>query len=393
MRRLSLCMIVRNEAASLRTCLDSARPHVDEIVVADTGSDDATVAIAQEYGARVIPSVWRDDFAAARNRSLAPASGDWILVLDADERLTGDAGSKLRALLDAPDEVVAYLLQQRTPTASSAVNGMLRVEWLPRLFRNGAGARYVGPVHECVLPSLAGRGRVVRADVAIEHDGYLRSADAVRAKALRNLRILLRGLERDPEDALAWLQVGDCHACLGDADSAVDAYRAGLDLAEPPATPRPQGIPRAVSAAAWQQLGAALLIRGEAREAVAALGRALQLWPALASAHVYLGQAYARLDRWEQAIAQYELAVNESARSVPSDQPVYLAPWFAWHLKGAAEARLGRMDDAERSLAEALRLHPDCADARRLLQLVENARVAAPSPGAIGLPVGAGSRG
>jgi tetratricopeptide (TPR) repeat protein len=373
--------------------LDSARPHVDEIVVADTGSDDATIAVAQGCGARVIPSVWRDDFAAARNRSLALASGDWILVLDADERLTGNAGSRLRALLDGPDEVVAYLLQQRTPTASSAVNGMVRVEWLPRLFRNGAGARYVGAVHECILPSLAGKGRVVRADVAIEHEGYLRSADAVRAKALRNLRILLRGLERDPEDALAWLQVGDCHACLGDADSAVAAYRAGLDLAETPATPRLPGIPRAVAATAWQQLGAALLIRGTAGEAVAALERALLLWPALASAHVYLGQAYARLDRWEQAIEQYRLAVNASAHAVPSDQPVYLAPWFAWHLKGAAEARLGRMDDAERSLVEALRHHPGCADARRLLQLVANARVAAPSPGAIALPVGADSRG
>lgn len=386
-------MIVRNEAASLRTCLDSARPHVDEIVVADTGSDDATVAIAQECGARVIPSVWRDDFAAARNRSLALASGDWILVLDADERLSGDAGSQLRAVLDAPGDVVAYLLAQRTPTASSAVNGMVRVEWLPRLFRNGAGARYVGAVHECILPSLAGKGRVVRTDIAIEHDGYVRSADTVRAKALRNVRILLRGLERDPEDALAWLQVGDCHACLGDAASAVDAYRAGLDLAETPATPRLQDLPRAVAATAWQQLGAALLIRGKAGEAVAALERALLVWPALASAHVYLGQAYARLDRWEQAIEQYGLAVEESARSVPSDQPVYLAPWFAWHLKGAAEARLGRMDDAERSLVEALRHHPGCADARRLLQLVQRARVAAPSVGAIEPPANAGLRG
>jgi tetratricopeptide (TPR) repeat protein len=393
MSRLSLCMIARNEAATIGTCLASARPHVDEILVADTGSDDATAAIAEECGARVVPTVWREDFAAARNRSLALASGDWILVLDADERLTGDAGPRLRALLDAPGEVVAYLLQQRTPTASSAVNGMLRLEWLPRLFRNGIGARYVGAVHECVLPSLAGKGRVVRADVVVEHDGYLRSADVVRAKALRNVRILLRGLERDPEDALAWLQVGDGHACLGDAPAAVDAYRAGLTLAERPVTPRPQRVSGAVAAAAWQQLGAALLICGKPSEALAALDRALQLWPTLTSARVYLGQAHARLGRWELALEHYRLAIRESERAVPPDQPIHMAPWFAWHLQGAAEAKLGRIEEAERSLAEALRLHPACADARRLLQLVRQARAAVPAGGNGTAPGVAGRRG
>lgn len=393
MSRLSLCMIVRNEAATLRACLDSARPHVDEIVVADTGSDDATVAIAQGYGARVVPTVWRDDFAAARNRSLALAVGEWILVLDADERLPGDAGPTLRALLDAPGEIVAYLLPQRTPTVSSTINGMVRVEWQPRLFRNGTGARYVGAVHECILPSLAGKGRVVHAHVAVEHDGYVSSPQTVRAKALRNLRMLLRGLATQPEDALAWLQVGDCHACLGDAEAAIHAYRAGLDLAETPVTPRTHQLPRAVAAAAWQQLGAALLIRGDAAGAVAALNRSLLLWPVLASARVYLGQAYARLDQWDRAIEQYRLAIDASARTVPCDQPIALAPWFAWHLKGAAEARLGRMDAAGRSLGEALRLHPGCAEARRLLQLVEKACAATPALDAVSPPKSAGPKG
>ncbi len=390
---LSLCMIVRNEETTIRTCLASARPHVDEIVVADTGSDDATVAIAEECGARVVSTIWRDDFAAARNRSLALASGEWILVLDADERLTGDAGPKLRALLDAPGGVVAYLLQQRTPTASSATNGMVRVEWLPRLFRNGIGARYVGAVHECVLPSLVGKGRAVHGDVVIEHDGYRRSPDVVRTKALRNVRILLRGLERDPEDALAWLQVGDCHACLGDAPAAVDAYRAGLELAERPVTPPRQPISRAVAAVAWQQLGAALLVGGNPSEAVVALNRALEVWPTLTSARVYLGQAQARMGRWELALEHYRRAIRESEGAVPSNQPVHSAPWFAWHLKGAAEAKLGRSQAAERSLTEALRLHPECADARRLLQLVRQARAAVPAGGPGTAPGVAGGRG
>jgi glycosyltransferase involved in cell wall biosynthesis len=78
-------MIVRNEAANLPHCLDSVQGLWDELVVVDTGSEDATPALAGERGARVLHLPWTGDFAAARNRSLEACTGDWILVLDADE--------------------------------------------------------------------------------------------------------------------------------------------------------------------------------------------------------------------------------------------------------------------------------------------------------------------
>ncbi len=87
MPRLSLCMIVQNEAAFLPGCLASVTELVDEIVIADTGSTDNTVEIATKAGAKVIPIEWQDDFAAARNQALAQVTGDWVLVLDADETL------------------------------------------------------------------------------------------------------------------------------------------------------------------------------------------------------------------------------------------------------------------------------------------------------------------
>src|SRR5712692_10620838 len=85
--KISLCMIVRDEERFLRECLESARAVVDEMVIVDTGSQDATVAIAREFGARVLQHVWDDDFAAARNCAVTAASEDWMLALDADERL------------------------------------------------------------------------------------------------------------------------------------------------------------------------------------------------------------------------------------------------------------------------------------------------------------------
>ncbi|HPL62879.1 MAG TPA: glycosyltransferase [Syntrophales bacterium] len=83
--RLSVCMIVRDESASLARAIESVRHAADEILVVDTGSSDRTREIAAEYGCRVIQIPWEDDFAKARNAGLRELSGDYVLFLDADE--------------------------------------------------------------------------------------------------------------------------------------------------------------------------------------------------------------------------------------------------------------------------------------------------------------------
>src|SRR5262245_5780920 len=98
MRSVSLCMIVRDEAEVLGRCLSTVADLVDELVIVDTGSRDRTSAIAQEFGARVEPFRWCDDFAAARNHSFSLATCDWILWLDADDVLLPDARAGFAAL-------------------------------------------------------------------------------------------------------------------------------------------------------------------------------------------------------------------------------------------------------------------------------------------------------
>src|ERR1035437_8094177 len=82
---LSLAMIVKNEARCLARCLRSVQAIVDEIVIVDTGSTDDTLQIARDFHARIFHFSWVDDFSAARNQALAKATGDWVLVFDADE--------------------------------------------------------------------------------------------------------------------------------------------------------------------------------------------------------------------------------------------------------------------------------------------------------------------
>ena len=145
---LSICLITRNEERFLEGCLESVAEVADEIVLVDTGSNDATCEIARAYGCRILHHDWDHDYAAARNVGIAAARGRWILCIDADERL--EDSLQLRPLLEAaPPEAGGYLIG-REDLVTDPDDG--RTQVIPigivRLFRRHPGIRYVGAVHE-----------------------------------------------------------------------------------------------------------------------------------------------------------------------------------------------------------------------------------------------------
>jgi len=174
---ISLCMIVRDEEAVLGRCLDSVAPHVDEIVIVDTGSTDRTKAIAREYGAAVYDFVWIDDFAAARNFAFSKATRDYILWLDADDMLLPEDGRRLAELKRTLDPVyntvtMPYILavdESGKPTFSLRRN---------RLVKRACNFKWIGPVHEYLEVS----GPVFHSDVCVTHAKQKAYTD-------RNLRI------------------------------------------------------------------------------------------------------------------------------------------------------------------------------------------------------------
>ena len=95
---ISLCMIVKNEERVLARCLDSVADLVDEIIIVDTGSTDATKEIAARYTEQIYDLVWQDDFAAARNFSFSKASMDYIYTHDAAEVLDDEIRQAFRKL-------------------------------------------------------------------------------------------------------------------------------------------------------------------------------------------------------------------------------------------------------------------------------------------------------
>ena len=194
---LSLCMIVKNEERALSRCLDSVVDLAGEIIIVDTGSTDATRDIAASYGAEVSAFDFSFvDFAAARNQALARASGKWILVLDADEILD-PASAPLIPQLIARGGNDGYYFQRlnRQPDSARSIT-----DYVIRLFPNRQAHRYRGRLHETIDAAiLAGRGRLLRTGIRIDHD-FAPDPEARRRRNLWYIGILNEEIAADPSD-------------------------------------------------------------------------------------------------------------------------------------------------------------------------------------------------
>ena len=196
-RDLAAFLIVRDEEALLGDCLASIRPWVGEICVLDTGSRDATVHIARSFGAKVTSFTWCEDFAAARNASLAMSSAPWALVIDADERLLEKTGPALLRAIAVPDEL-AYNVTREDLRPQGPPDCLA----IARLFRNRADIRFRRPVHEGIMDDLValGAGELSDSGVRLAHLGYLPEVLRRQDKHARNLRILAQRLRDAPDD-------------------------------------------------------------------------------------------------------------------------------------------------------------------------------------------------
>ncbi len=194
---LSFCMIVKNEERSLAKTLDSVRGLAGEIVIVDTGSNDATPRVAAHYGANVIPFDFTVvDFAAARNRAIANARGRWILMLDADETLDPATAPEIERLA-ALDENAGYFLERHNRWSDSGTSTM---DYVVRLFPNGPGYRYRGRVHETIDASiLAAGGRLHKTGIRIDHN-FSSDREARRRKNHWYIEILKEEIAADPSD-------------------------------------------------------------------------------------------------------------------------------------------------------------------------------------------------
>jgi tetratricopeptide (TPR) repeat protein len=315
---ISLCMIVRDEAQMLGRCLASIAAGVDEIVIVDTGSTDATIEIAGLFGARVIEHPWTGSFSEARNVSLEAATGDWLIFLDADEVLTEGDALALR-------EYAGHTWREGLFLAETSFTGELgdgtAINHLAlRMFRNRPEHRFSGRIHEQIYSSLPTEapGRIGTTTLRLDHYGYLGDVKRGKEKFARNVELLRRQeAEHGPTPFLHY-NLGTEYGGTGDFAAAAQHFASAWSLMDRDGTLKtsqfgPQvvsGLVRALRATGrlddadtraragldlfvdftdlvWEQ-GASALIRGEHVVARALFERCLALGDAPAR---YAGQA------------------------------------------------------------------------------------------------------
>lgn len=323
-------MVVRDEAHQIAATLASVAGFVEEMVLLDTGSRDDTVAIAEGCGARVVQAPWPGDFAPARNQALDLVRGEWVLVLDADERLRPEAREPLRQLMNQPDLLLISLLRQEVGARQSPYSAV------SRLFRRHPDLRWSRPYHAMVDDSVAdllGREPHWRLalcpEPALLHSGYRPAAlaDGRKARALR------RAME--------------------------------LDLRQHPDNPY-----------ACAKLGALLVEQGERPQGIRLLERGLAHCPAEAAPERYELLLHLALARSAEQPPSVAIDLYRQALALPLDGRVSLGARLnlAQLLLESSREGAGSLEEAAALCREAVRLAPAIAHGWNLLGLVERRR-------------------
>jgi tetratricopeptide (TPR) repeat protein len=303
---LSLCMIVRDEEQMLPRCLAAVAPAVDEIIVVDTGSVDATVEIARSFGARVVEHPWTGSFSEARNVSFEAATGDWVMYLDADEVLVQEDVEQLRAVTGRTWREAFYLVETsytgELGDGSAIVNNALRV------FRNRPEYRFTDRLHEQIAHTLPTHlpGRLEQTPVRVQHYGYLGSIRDAKEKSKRNVELLRRQAAEAPATPFLHFNLGSEYAAAGDPASAVTELRQAQSMlmAEDGLRGCEFGPPLMF------RLTMALRMCGRLEEADAAAAEALQAFPGFTD--LILGQARTAQSRGDLdgAVRLYERCIE-----------------------------------------------------------------------------------
>lgn len=345
-QRLSLCMIMRDEEEHLSRCLTSVQGVVDEIVIVDTGSVDRSIEIAESFGVRVVHEDWAGDFAAPRNTSIDAATGDWILVLDADEELID--GARLRDLLHDED-VEGYCLREvnfigEERGIESVVNSAFR------LFRNKPAYRYSGALHEQIMGTVDPEGGVCTRFVGIEihHYGYLEPTNRAKEKTDRNMAIVMEEVRRKPKDSFTLFNAGVEFQRIGDFETGLTYFRRSFaELAS---------LKAYYASLLLRNIVASLNSLERWDEALDVLADSLQAYPDFTDLHYLQGQIHSSRREYRAAVKSFRRAIDLGDHG--GDR--YLAQagmgsFYSWHSLGVLHEMMGDSHEAVRCQRNAIR--------------------------------------
>lgn len=374
---LSAALIMRDESLLLPDCLSALEGVADEVVIVDTGSADHSVELARSFGARVLELPWRGSFSEPRNLGLEQVRGEWVLYVDADERVEPIAREQLVERLQSAPEVALRILLRPFAHATPYFEY--------RLWRNDPRIRFRGVMHERVVDAIRMVSVQDRRPIGdwpgliLDHVGY--DGDQ-QAKHRRNLPLLEEQLRREPGNVYNWRHLGQVLRALGRGAEADEALARAVELA------RLQDPPTRDGSLAWAELVRWRHDRGEDVGELLAEGR--ERWPeqwllVWIEGHIHLDAG--RLEPAEQCFRRLlEVDVADlPARDIAYDERMFGT--FSLESLGLALFRQGRYSEAAAVYAEAESLDPTQL-AYRAKRVLAEARAGADDP----VPDGSGLR-
>ncbi|WP_186438513.1 glycosyltransferase [Cohnella terricola] len=301
MATISVCMIMKNEAHNLPRSLESI-PSTYEVVVVDTGSSDSSISVARNLGAKVFEFPWGDSFSDARNYSIRQATGDYILILDADECFTENIEIQVkRTIENSPKEAATVMIRNVTDQ-----------DWtqhrMIRFFPNHAEYSYVGDVHE----SLSFKGAPARynnSEIVLLHYGYESEEYNNKGKFDRNLRLYEKELAANPNNGYMWYQLGKLYYSVESYEQAYHAFATCADIGE---IGQPYFPPMLI------RFGYTLLKLGKSEEAFALITPFGQIYPDFPDLPFLLGLLSMETGRMQEIAIHFQNALRIGETSIYS---------------------------------------------------------------------------
>lgn len=306
-------MIAKNEEHCIGECLNSVKDLVSEIILVDTGSTDSTVKTAKDFNAKVLISPWRDDFAYHRNEGIEEATGDWILVLDADETLNSDDFSRISEFIKEKD--TCFELTQRHYTDDHRLSGYTPcVGEYPnfekdnlgffesscvRLFPNHPKLRFKNKIHELVEPSIyeSKLFKIKRSGIRIHHYGHTKETLERKKKHSLYGSLGEKKIKEDPTNWQAFFELGVEYNVHGELEKSIEAFNKAATL-------NPNYVPL------WVNKGYVNCELGRYEAALEDQKKALSLDPKCFEAYGNIGVIFLRTKDFEKSISTLLRAVD-----------------------------------------------------------------------------------
>lgn len=298
--KISAVYIAKNEEKNIAHSLDSLKDSVDEFILVDTGSTDNTVNIFESYGGKVFFLPWDNDFSAPRNMALSKATGDWIILLDADEYFSVETVKNLRSVIEENANADGLLLNI---TNIERTTGKEKDSFYNlRAVRNQKGIAYRGRIHEELLLDLKPMNNLLRVApelLNIIHTGY--TAEISVEKSKRNLEILQQEIAEgyNIEDLYTYLV--ECYDGIGDTANMLKYAWLDVEVGRRQTT---------YASRSYRKLINYYTVHGSIDERVALMEKAVADFPELPEFHAELGNCYGQNGYIKKAVSELKLAVE-----------------------------------------------------------------------------------